>query len=267
MLAIESLIVFLMLGSVVGFMAGLLGIGGGGIMVPVLTTVFLWQGIAIDKVVHLALGTSMASIIMTSVASLKAHHSHSAVLWQIVKSLAPSVILGTFLGTFLASYLSSLHLAIFFAAFMGYVAVQMFINKQPRPMRRLPGWFGLSATGTGIGAVSSLVAIGGGSLTVPFLVWNNIDIRKAIGTSAAVGFPIAMAGTIGYLINGWSVTVEEKTMLGFVYWPAVVTISLLSVITAPLGAKLAHSLPVPLLKKIFALFLVALSIKMLFSII
>ena len=248
-------------------MAGLLGIGGGGIMVPILTSVFLWQGIPNNHVVHLALGTSLASIILTSLASLKAHHSHHAVLWKVVKTMALGVVLGTLIGTFVAGYLNSLYLAIFFALFMSYVTLQIFINKQPTPTRRLPGWFGLSATGTGIGFVSALVAIGGGSLTVPFLVWNNIDIRKAIGTSAAVGFPIAVAGALGYLINGWSTTADEKTMLGYVYWPAVIAISLLSVVTAPLGAKLAHSLPVPLLKKIFALFFIVLSIKMLIAVI
>ena len=246
-------------------MAGLLGIGGGGIMVPVLTTIFLWRGMAPENVVHLALGTSMASIIITSISSLRAHHAKGAVLWQVVKGMSPGVVLGAFAGTFLASYLSSLVLAIFFAGFMGYVSVQMFINRQPKPLRRLPGIFGLSATSTGIGVVSALVAIGGGSLTVPFLVWNNIDIKTAIGTSAAVGFPIAVAGAVGYLINGWSVVTTTEYTIGFVYLPAVLAISALSYVTAPLGASLAHRLPVIQLKKIFAIFLIALSIKMLLS--
>jgi len=263
---IEWIIIFLALGAVVGFMAGLFGIGGGGIMVPVLTTIFLSQGFFLENVVHLALGTSMASIIVTSVASLRAHHSRGGVIWSIVKRISPGVILGTFLGTFFASYLNSIYLAIFFVVFMTYVSVQMFLNVQPNPGRELPGMFGLFLSGAGIGAVSALVAIGGGSLTVPFLAWNNVPIRKAIGTSAAVGLPIAIGGTLGYLINGWNITSKETFVVGFVYLPAVLAISVLSYITAPLGAKLAHSLPVPMLKKIFAIFLIVLSIKMLTSI-
>lgn len=266
MLTVESLIIFLVLGLVVGFMAGLLGIGGGGIMVPVLTTVFLSQGMSPDKVVHLALGSSMASIILTSIASLRAHHAKGAVIWSVVKKMSPGVVLGAFLGTFLAAYLSTQYLAIFFAVFMGYVAVQMFVNKQPTPCRRLPGILGMSAASTGIGIVSALVAIGGGSLTVPFLAWSNINIKTAIGTSAAIGFPIAVAGALGYLINGWSLTIDEQYTVGFVYVPAVAAISVLSYFTAPLGARLAHRLPVALLKKIFSILLVALSVKMLISI-
>lgn len=265
MLTVESLIIFLALGALVGFMAGLLGIGGGGIMVPILTSIFLWQGSTSEHVVHLALGTSMASIVVTSIASLRAHHAKGAVLWPVVKAMAPGVVLGAFVGTFLAAYLSTLVLAIFFAVFMAYVAAQMFINRQPKPCRKLPGILGMSATSTSIGIVSALVAIGGGSLTVPFLVWNNINIKTAIGTSAAVGFPIAVAGAIGYLINGWTVETTESFTFGYVYLPAVVAISLLSYFTAPLGARLAHRLPVPTLKKIFAILLVGLSVKMLVS--
>ena len=265
MLAIEFLVIYLLLGAIVGFMAGLLGIGGGGIMVPILTALFLAQGFSADTIVHLALGTSMASIIVTSIASLKAHHAQGGVIWKIVKAMVPGVIVGAFIATFLAAYMSTLALAVFFAVFMAYVALQMFLNKQPKPSRQLPGLLGLSSASTGIGIVSALVAIGGGSLTVPFLVWGNIDIRKAIGTSAAVGFPIAIAGTLGYLINGWVVTVNQPYTFGFIYLPAVVAISTVSFITAPLGAKLAHRLPVPTLKKIFAIFLVALSVKMLIS--
>ena len=265
MFSFESLLIFLVLGAVVGFMAGLLGIGGGGIMVPILTAVFLWQGIDSSKVVHLALGTSMASIIVTSLSSLRAHHAKGAVLWKVVKGMSLGVIAGTFAGTFLAAYLSTIMLALFFAVFMAYVALQMFINKQPQPSRTLPSAVGLSTAGVGIGGISALVAIGGGSLTVPFLVWNNIGIKIAIGTSAAVGFPIAMAGAIGYLINGWSATAADQYTFGFVYLPAVIAISFLSFITAPLGARLAHDLPVPILKKIFAILLIALSVKMLWS--
>ncbi|OUS17798.1 hypothetical protein A9Q88_02305 [Gammaproteobacteria bacterium 50_400_T64] len=267
MLTPEWIAAFLLLGAFVGFMAGLLGIGGGGIMVPTLTTMFLLQGVPVEKVVHLALGTSMASIIATSLASMRAHHANGGVLWPVVKGMTPGIIVGTFLATFLAKYISSAHLAIFFAIFMGAVAVQMFLNKKPKPSRELAGGTGLLAAGSGIGAISALVSIGGGSLTVPFLTWQNIEIRKAIGTSAAIGLPISVAGTLGYLMNGWSNSTPENYTFGFIYLPAVLLISAVSFFTAPIGARMVHRLPVPVLKKIFAVLLVVLGLKMLFSVI
>lgn len=267
MLALDTVIIFLSLGVVVGFFAGLLGVGGGGIMVPVLTTFFIYKNVPIESVVHLALGTSMASIIVTSASSLYAHQQHQGILWNVVKAMVPGVLVGTFAASYIASRISSQHLAIFFAVFMAYMSVQMFFNSQPNPMRTLPGKVGLTTAGTGIGAISAVVAIGGGSLTVPFLTWHNIDIKKAIGSSSAVGFPIAVAGTLGYLINGWNSIYEAEYLYGFVYLPAVLLISAMSYFTAPLGAKLAHRLPVPALKKVFSLFLLALGIKMLLSII
>ncbi len=258
---------FLLLGAFVGFMAGLLGIGGGGIMVPTLTSIFLLQGVPVEKVVHLALGTSMASIIATSLASMRAHHANGGVLWSVVRAVTPGIIVGTFLATFVAKYISSAHLAIFFAVFMGAVAVQMFLNKKPKPSRELAGTTGMLAAGSGIGAISALVSIGGGSLTVPFLTWQNVQIRKAIGTSAAIGLPISIAGTLGYVVNGWANSSPESYTFGFIYLPAVLLISATSFFTAPVGAKMAHRLPVGILKKIFAVLLVVLGLKMLFSVI
>ena len=258
---------FLLLGAFVGFMAGLLGIGGGGIMVPTLTSIFLLQGVPVEKVVHLALGTSMASIIATSLASMRAHHRNGGVLWPVVRAVTPGIIVGTFLATFVAKYISSAHLAIFFAVFMGAVAVQMFLNKKPKPSRELAGTTGMLAAGSGIGAISALVSIGGGSLTVPFLTWQNVEIRKAIGTSAAIGLPISIAGTLGYVVNGWANSSPESYTFGFIYLPAVLLISATSFFTAPVGAKMAHRLPVGVLKKIFAVLLVVLGLKMLFSVI
>ncbi|MBQ0719868.1 MAG: sulfite exporter TauE/SafE family protein [Gammaproteobacteria bacterium] len=257
---------FLVLGTFVGFMAGLLGIGGGGIMVPALTSIFLIQGVPLDSVVHLALGTSMASIIATSLASLRAHHANGGVLWPVVRGMTPGIIVGTFVATFVAKYISSAQLAIFFALFMGAVSVQMFLNKKPKPSRELSGSAGLLAAGSGIGAISALVSIGGGSLTVPFLSWQNVEIRKAIGTSAAIGLPISVAGTLGYLLNGWENSSPENYTFGFIYLPAVLLISAASFFTAPLGARMVHRLPVPILKKIFAVLLVVLGVKMLFSV-
>jgi len=267
MLEIEWVLLFLLLGAFIGFMAGLLGIGGGGIMVPVLTSIFLYQGVPVEKVVHLALGTSMASIVVTAISSLRAHNAKNGVIWKIVKRMAGGIILGAFLATYLVSYLSSVYLAIFFAIFMAYVSLQMFLNKRPKPNRVLAGSSGLFMAGSGIGAISALVSIGGGSLTVPYLAWQNIEIKKAIGTSAAIGLPLSIAGTLGYLINGWSTSSPQEYILGYVYLPAVLLISATSFFTAPYGAKLAHALPVVILKKIFAVLLIILSIKMLASVI
>ncbi|MBE0496958.1 MAG: sulfite exporter TauE/SafE family protein [Campylobacterales bacterium] len=265
-MGLEWIIAFLVLGAVVGFMAGLLGIGGGGIMVPVLTAIFLAQGVAVENVVHLALGTSMASIVFTSFASMRAHHKRGAVEWDIVKVMAGGVIVGTFAATFLATWMQSSHLALFFAVFMGYVSIQMALDKKPKPGRGLLPRPALFGGGGFIGVISALVSIGGGSLTVPFLVWQNVEVKRAIATSAAIGFPLSIAGTLGYVFNGYLHPSEASMTAGFVYIPAVVLISLVSYFTAPYGAKMAHSLPVGKLKKIFALLLMILSIKMLTSV-
>ena len=263
---IEFFIAFLSLGAFVGFMAGLLGIGGGGIMVPILTSIFLAQGVSIDNVVHLALGTSIASIIITSFSSMKAHNKNENVAWDIVKLMSVGVIIGTFLATFIASKISSIYLALFFALFMGYLSLQMFLNKKPSPNKKPINKKGLFFTGNGIGAISALVSIGGGSLTVSYLTWYNIELKKAIGTSAAIALPLSIAGTVGYIINGWSNTSIENYTFGFVYLPAVLCISIVSYFTAPYGANLANKLPSAKLKKIFALLLSILSIKMLVTI-
>lgn len=266
MMEIHWILSFLLLGSVVGFMAGLLGIGGGGIMVPVLSTLFLLQGMPKEFVVHMALGTSMAAIVVTSLSSLLAHHKKGGVLWPLVKRMAPGIIVGTFAATFIAALASAVYLSIFFAMFMAFVALQMMINKKPQSCRKKPSTLGLTAAGGLIGAISAMVSIGGGSLTVPYLSWHNIDMKKAIGTSAAIGLPLSVVGTIGYMVNGWSSSTEIDHAMGFVYVPAVLLISVMSFVTAPLGVKLVHSLPVATIKKIFAVLLILLSLKMLSSV-
>ena len=265
-MSIEWIAAYLALGAFVGFFAGLLGVGGGGIMVPILTTMFAMQGFPREHMVHLALGTSMAAIVLTSLSSLRAHHAHGAVRWDIVKGIAPGGLIGTFGGTFIASSLPTRPLAIFFACFMAYVAIQMILNVKPKPSRELPGTAGLVGVGGVIGVISALVAIGGGSLSVPFMTWCNVKMQNAIGTSAAIGLPIALAGALGYLINGWGSGGLPDWSLGYVFLPALVLISVVSTFTAPLGAKLAHRLPVATLKKIFAGVLTLLSAKMLHTV-
>lgn len=262
-MSIEWLVAYLALGAIVGFFAGLLGVGGGGIMVPLLTTLFAAQGFPTQHVVHLALGTSMFAIVLTSIASLRAHHAHGAVKWDIVKHITPGILVGTFAGTFIASRVPTVPLALFFVCFMGYVSLQMLLNVKPQPSRALPGTPALAGVGAIIGLISALVAIGGGSLSVPFMTWCNVRMQNAIGTSAAIGLPIAVAGAIGYLLNGWRVPGLPECSLGYLYLPAMVSISAVSSFTAPVGAKLAHRLPVATLKKVFAGVLMLLSAKML----
>ncbi len=266
-MAIEWILSYLGLGVLVGFLAGLLGIGGGAVMVPLLTALFMAQGVATDQVVHLALGTSMGAIIMTSLSSLMSHSRRGGVLWPVVRTFSPGILLGTFGATFVAAYLSAVPLAIIFAVFIGFASVQMLLNRQPRPGRELPGKAGLFAAGTGIGGISALVSIGGGSLSVPYMIWHNVAVKQAIGTSAALGLPISVAGTLGYLINGWNRAPDALPLtFGFVHLPAVLLISLCSVFLAPLGARLAHRLPVLLMRRLFACLLMALALRMLFSI-
>ncbi|MDO6570465.1 sulfite exporter TauE/SafE family protein [Gilvimarinus sp. 2_MG-2023] len=256
------LLSYLLLGAATGYMAGLLGIGGGGIMVPVLVMLFSWQGVAPEHMVHFALGTSMAAIVPTAISSALAHHRRGSVYWRAVLWMAPGVLFGAFLTTFVATYIPAKPLAVFFALFMTGIAGYMIWGRPPRPDRALPHAPGLAAAGAGIGGVSSLVAIGGGSLSVPFLVWCNQTPQRAIGTSAALGIPIATAGALGYMVNGWQAASALPTV-GYVVWPAVLAMASMSFMTAPLGARLAHRLPVRRLKQIFALVMVALAAKML----
>lgn len=260
-------ILYILLGAVTGFLAGLFGIGGGGIMVPVLTILYLWQGIEPDVVVHMALATSMAAIMVTSLSSLRAHHARKAVLWPVALRLAVGVLVGTYVTASLTWRLSGDLLAVIFTLFMGFVAYRMVSNSEISVRGRLPGTLGLSAAGAGIGSLSALVAIGGGSLTVPFLTGCNISIHKAIGTSAAIGFPIALAGTAGYLSSGWGVSGLPAASIGYIYLPAALSISVMSVLTAPLGASVAHSLPVRSLRRLFGLLLLVLALLMLYRVV
>jgi len=214
----------------------------------------------------MALATSLAAIIPTALASIRAHQTHRAILWPLVWRITPAIVVGTFFATELAAHLSAVPLAIFFTVFMGYVALQMWLNIKPKPSRQLPSQVGISVVGLGIGAISALVAIGGGSLSVPFMLWCNIKIQHAIGTSAAIGLPIAVTGTLGYLVNGWHLEAMTEGTIGYVYWPAVVWVAMSSFFTAPWGAALAHRLPVATLKRGFAGVLLLLSLKMLYTI-
>ena len=260
-----SILVYCVLGAVAGVLAGLLGVGGGIVIVPMLVFAFKWQGVPQDLIMLMALGTSMGSIVFTSISSSLAHSRNKNVNWGVVRSIAPGIVAGTFCGSFVASHLPTRFLQLFFVAFLAFVVSQMLSGRKPKPSRHLPGAAGMCAAGGVIGVVSSLVGIGGGTLSVPFLLWHNVEMRKAIGTAAAIGFPNAVTGCVGYLINGWGAAHLPPYSLGYIYLPALLGIVAVSMFTAPLGARLAQRLPVPRLKRCFAVLLIVVGLKMLYS--
>jgi len=241
------------LGICTGFLAGLLGIGGGMIMVPFLTILLSQRGVDDNLAVKMAIATSMATIIFTSISSVRAHHKRGAVRWDLVKGLAPGIVLGSMIASMgVFALLKGSSLAIVFGLFVGFSATQMFLDKKPAPTRQVPGTVGLVGAGSAIGFLSGLVGAGGGFISVPFMTWCNVLIHNAVATSAALGFPIAVANVVGYVVSGQTVQGLPDDAFGYIWMPALVVIALCSVFTAPLGAKAAHMLPVKKLKRTFA---------------
>lgn len=254
------------LGLVGGFLAGLLGIGGGMILVPFITAIITNRGVDPGLAVKMAIATSMATIVFTSVSSVRAHHRRGAVRWDIVKQIAPGIVIGGFvasLGVF--AMLRGSWLALVFAVFVGFSASQMLRDRKPKPSRSLPGAAGQVGAGSVIGFVSGLVGAGGGFLSVPYMTWCNVPIHNAVATSAALGFPIALANTVGFAISGQSVADLPPSSLGYIYLPALLVIACASVLMAPVGARAAHTLPVKSLKRVFAFVLFALAGYMLYK--
>ena len=256
---------YIAIGLVAGFLAGLLGLGGGIVVVPALFFVYGWQHFPPDVTMHLAVGSSLATAVFTSMTSTWAHHRRGAVRWPAFRQLVPGILLGGLLGGQIADLLPSHALRIFFGGFEILVAIQLAMGLKPKPSRALPGAAGMSGIGLVFGTLSAVLGIGGGTMTVPFLVWCNFGIREAVATSAACGLPITLAGTIGHMIAGWHAASLPPASTGFVYWPAVAGIAALSVLTAPLGARAAHTLPVASLKRIFALVVAVIGVRMLFG--
>ena len=260
----ELFIYYIGLGVVAGFIAGLFGVGGGLIIVPVLILIFQSNQFSPDVIVHMAIGTSLATIIFTSISSVYAHHfRHKAVRWDVVKQLAPGIIIGTFTGAVIADAISASMLQKFFGFFELFVALQMALNLKAHAARILPRFVGMFSAGTGIGLISSIVGIGGGTLTVPFLSWCNVKIQEAIATSSACGFPIAVAGCVGFIFTGWNEVGLPEDSFGYIYWPALLSIVISSVLLAPVGAWFAHWLSAVKLKRFFALVLFLLGLRML----
>lgn len=257
---------FLLTGACTGLLSGLLGIGGGLVIVPALLYLLAQHQFPPEHLMHIALGTSLATIIFTALASAASHHRHGGVDWRIVRRITPGIVLGTLSGSMLASIMPATALKLVFVMFVAYAGTQLLLDFCPPPSRRLPGRIVLFGAGGLIGAFSSLVGIGGGTMTVPFLMCCNCHMRQAVGTSAAIGFPIAVAGTLGYMIAGAGSAGMPAYTVGYVYLPAVAGITAASMLTAPIGAKLAQTLPVHLLKKLFALLLYALGMKMLWGV-
>jgi uncharacterized membrane protein YfcA len=244
-----------LMGATAGFLAGLLGIGGGMIMVPFMTMILESKGFPSEHVVKMAVATSLATISFTSLSSVRAHHQHGAVLWPIARRLAPGIVIGATVGAQIAAALPTRVLGMVFALFIAYSATQMFLDRKPKPSRTLPGTPGLLGMGGLIGLLSSVVGAGGAFVSVPFMTWCNVKIHQAVATSAALGFPIALAGTLGYIWAGRGLPDMPAGAFGYLYLPGLLVIASLSMLTAPLGARTAHRMDIRPLKRAFAVVL------------
>lgn len=244
-----------LMGACAGFLAGLLGIGGGMVMVPFMTFILTAKGFPEDHVVKMAVATSLATICFTSLSSVWAHHKRGAVLWPVARVLAPGILVGSLLGAQIAVALPTKILSVLFALFIAFSATQMFLNRKPKPTRTLPSALGMFGMGNVIGMLSALVGAGGAFVSVPFMTWCNVKIHQAVGTSAALGFPIALAGTLGYILAGHHLPDMPSGAMGYVYMPGLLFISLASISTAPLGARTAHRMDITPLKRAFAVVL------------
>jgi len=256
---------YLAIGGLVGLLAGLLGIGGGAIMVPLLVMLFDAQGLPKDQMLHLAVGSGMASILFTSVSNVRAHALRGAIRWDLVAKITPGILVGGLLGSGIALVIPRELFAALFTAVVYVAATSILLGRAPSAARQVPGFTGMFTVGLIISSVSAFAAIGGAFMTIPFLMYCNVPLLQAIGTAAAVGFPIALSGSIGFVATGWSVGGLPDPHLGFVYIPALAGVSIASVLLAPVGAALAHSLPTKRLKQIFAVVLYLIATRMLIS--
>lgn len=256
-------VLYALLGAIAGTSAGLLGIGGGLIMVPALLMIFPEIGIDGGHMVHMAIGTSLAAIVFSSISSVYSHHRHGGVIWKLFAKVAPGVIVGAVLGSTIAHYLPGDILKRIFGVLEIMIGIHMGIGRQPAPSRQLPGIVPLSGVSLTVGSIASIMGMGGGAMTTPFFMWCNVAARNAIATSAAIGLPTAISGSIGYIITGWGQQGLPHWSFGYVYLPALLGIVLFSMVFAPLGARLAHRLPAKTLKRIFAFVLMGLGLNML----
>ena len=256
-------LLYLLLGAAAGVLAGLFGVGGGLIIVPVLVYSFQAQGFAPEVLTHMAVGTSLATIVFTSINSIRAHQRRGAVRWEIVRWLTLGILGGSVLGGLTASWLHGDLLQKVIGVFAISMAAQMTFNLQPKASGGVPGKAGLGVAGTLIGWASAIIGIGGGSLTVPFLSWRSVPMQQAVATSAACGLPIAVASALSFIWLGQGEAQLPDWSLGFVYLPAVLGIAATSMFFARFGAQLAHKLSPLLLKRLFALQLLGVGLNFL----
>ncbi len=256
-------LLYLILGGFAGVLAGLFGVGGGIIIVPVLVLSFTAQGFSPDVLTHLAVGTSLATIIFTSINSILAHHRKGAVRWPIVLWMTAGILAGTAVGTLTAAAIQGPMLLKIIGVFAIVMAIQMGLNIKPKASRDVPGKPGLTLAGGVIGWASAIFGIGGGSLTVPFLSWRSVPMQQAVATSAACGLPIAIVGALSFMLVGWDEAQLPQWSLGFVYLPAMAGIAITSMFFARIGANLAHRLSPLMLKRLFALLLLGVGINFL----
>lgn len=260
----EQYALFCLIGIVVGMLSGLLGIGGGIVLVPMLNAILITKGFSADVAFHMALATSMACIVFTSLSSILAHHQNQNIVWTYVWAMVPMAFLGSLLATLVAIHLDALYLTLFFATFTFFAATQLLLDRKPT-QHKVPRRLEVSLVSLLIGVISALVSIGGGTLTVPYLAMKNVSVKQAIGTSAVLGFPIALASTVSYLQDAIRQSTHVPDTLGLLYLPAVMLITPLSVLFAPAGVALTKRLPVKALKRIFAVFLIGVSLNLLWS--
>lgn len=258
-----TLLLYLAVGAGAGTLAGLFGIGGGMVIVPAIIFALTAQGVSPDVLTHMAVATSLMTIVFTSISSVHSHHQKGAINWPRVLRMAAGVIVGTALGAVLITNIAGPTLQNIIGIFAALLGIQMFFGLQPRSSDRQPGATELTAAGGVIGFGSSWFGIGGGTFTVPYLTWRGTEMRQAVATSAACGLPIALTGAISYTITGWDNAQLPEWSTGFVYWPAAVGVVITSVPFARVGAKLAHTLDQKKLKKGFAILLLLVAIKFL----
>ena len=254
---------YVAIGALVGVFAGMLGIGGGAIMVPLLVWLFEAQGLPKTHILHLAVGTAMATILFTSVSSVRAHASRGSIRWDIARNMTPGILAGGLVGSWIASFIPTVAFAAIFTVVIYIAATNLLLDRRPKPTRQPPGFVGMSVAGFLVSALSAFAAVGGAFMTVPFMLWCNVPVLQAIGTAAAIGFPIALSATVGFVATGLQQTGLPPYSVGYVFLPALAGIVAASVLTAPLGAALAHRLPAVWLKRIFALLFYAIATKML----
>lgn len=255
----------LAMGMFGGFAAGLLGVGGGMVLVPFMTMLFTARHMPPQLVVHMAIATGLATILFTSVSSVRAHHRRGGVRWDIVRRFTPGILVGSWIGPWIGKQMSAIAMAFFFSLFVVVAATQMLVDTRPAGSRALPGRRGMFAVGGGIGLLSGLVGAGGGFVSIPIMSWFKVQIHQAVGTSAALGFPIALAGTLSNIWFGLREPGLPAGSLGFIYLPALAVIATASVLMAPLGARTAHRWPVARLRTLFAAILYALAAYMLWK--